>query len=123
MAWPFAPDAWGKGKAFLCKASNCGTEINLYIRAKIGFCNCTTGIADDADLDRMGDLDLLGGQVAALGDGRPITIGHMKGRSRAYTPTARSPLGKTAIQLHSTTAAKARHSTLLSCNFMFALVS
>ena len=62
VAWPFAPDAWGKGKAFLCKASNCGTQISLYIRAKIGFCNCTTGIADDADLDRWA-TDLLGGQV------------------------------------------------------------
>lgn len=87
----------GKGKAFLCKASNCGTDIKLYIRAKMGFCNCTTGIADDADLDRMGDLDLIAGQVAALGEGRPITVAHMKGRSRTYKIGARNPLGKTAI--------------------------
>ena len=71
VAWPFATDEWGKGKAFQCKAFSCGTEINLYIRAKMGFCNCTTGIADDGDLNRMGDLDLIAGQVAALGNGRP----------------------------------------------------
>ncbi len=97
VAWPFPPDEWGKGKAFRCTASNCGTEINLYVRAKLGFCNCNTGIADDSDLDRMGDLHLVGGQTSALGAGRPITVGHMLGRSRAYALTARSPLGRTVI--------------------------
>ena len=97
VAWPFAPDEWGKGKAFRCEGSNCGAEVNLYIRAKLGFCNCETGIADDADLDRMGDLYLVGGQVTALAAGRPITVGHMTGRSRVYALSARSPLGKTAI--------------------------
>ena len=64
--WPgrFPTDQWGKGKAFRCKARDCGTEVNLYIRAKIGFCNCTTGIADDEELDRLGDLDLIGSEVA-----------------------------------------------------------
>ena len=97
VAWPFAKDEWGKGKAFRCKTSDCGAEINLYIRAKLGFCNCETGIADDADLERMGDLYLVGGQTTALGACRPITVGHMTGRSRAYTLTARSPPGTTAI--------------------------
>ena len=99
VAWPFAPDEWGKGKAFRCEASNCGAETNLYIRAKLGFCNCETGVSDDADLDRMGDLYLVGGQAAALSAGRAITVGHMMGRSRAYTFTARNPLGKTAISV------------------------
>ena len=97
VAWPFAPDEWGKGKAFRCEGSVCGAEVNLYLRAKLGFCNCETGIADDADLDRMGDLHLVGGEVAALGEGRSIAVGHMTGRSRAYVLPARSPLGKTAI--------------------------
>ena len=51
--WPFALDQWGKGKAFRCKAADCGTEVNIYLRAKLGLCNCTTGVADDEDLDRM----------------------------------------------------------------------
>jgi hypothetical protein len=45
----------------------------------------------------MGNLHLVSGQNAALGAGRLITVGHMTGRSRAYTLTAVSPLGTTAI--------------------------
>jgi len=98
MAWPFPTDPWGKGKAFRCKATNCGTEVNVYLRAKIGFCNCTTGVADDDDVDRMGDLVLVG-EASPLGTSRPIRIASMEGRSRAYTLNAGSPVGKTAISV------------------------
>ena len=84
VAWPFPIDQWGKGKAFQCKAADCGSEVNIYLRAKIGFCNCTTGIADDDDLDRMGDLALVG-SASPRGEGRPISVAWMKGRARAYT--------------------------------------
>jgi len=97
-SWPFPLDPWGKGKAFRCKASDCGTEVKLYVRAKIGFCNCTTGVADDEDVDRMGDLVLVG-DVSPLGAGRPINIAWMKGRSRAYKLTTRDAAGKTAISV------------------------
>ena len=46
IAWPFPLDQWGKGKAFRCKSADCGTEITVYVRAKIGFCNCSTGVSD-----------------------------------------------------------------------------
>jgi hypothetical protein len=92
-------DQWGKGKAFRCKAADCGAEVNLYLRAKLGSCNCTNGVADDAELDRMSDFDLVGGEVLPLGDGRPITVAWMKGRSRAYALTARKPPGKTALSV------------------------
>ena len=36
VPWPFPMDQWGKGKAFTCKAADCGTQVTLYIRAKIG---------------------------------------------------------------------------------------
>ena len=52
-------------------------------------------MADDAELDRVGDLDLVGSETAALGPGRPITVHGMKGRSRGYAvgaPPARSVL-------------------------------
>src|SRR4051812_31667482 len=55
VAWPFPMDQWGKGKAFTCKAADCGAEVTVYIRAKIGFCNCSTGVADDEELDRISD--------------------------------------------------------------------
>lgn len=82
--WPFPLDQWGKGKAYRCKAEDCGTEVNLYVRAKIGFCNCTTGVADDEELDRISDYDLVGNRLAAQGPGRPIEIAWMKGRSRSF---------------------------------------
>jgi hypothetical protein len=88
MPWPFPVDQWGKGKAFRCKSTDCGAEVSLYVRAKIGFCNCSTGVSDDEELDRISDNDLLGSKPIALGPGRPIAIGWMKGRSRAFTVDA-----------------------------------
>jgi len=87
VQWPFPTDEWGKGKAFRCAASNCGVDINLYIRAKIGFCNCTTGVSDDDELARLSDFNLMGEKPSATGPGRPISVRWMKGRSRGYTVT------------------------------------
>jgi hypothetical protein len=81
--WPFGADPWGKGKAFRCNAEDCGSEVQLYVRAKLGFCNCTTGVADDGDLEQMGDLALIG-KATPVGAGREIVVGSMRGRSRAY---------------------------------------
>jgi hypothetical protein len=82
--WPFPTDEWGEGKAFRCLADDCGVEVNVYIRAKIGFCNCTTGVSDDIELDRLSDFHLMGDKPAVLGPGHEIKIAWMKGRSRAY---------------------------------------
>jgi hypothetical protein len=84
VPWPFPMDEWGRGKAYRCPAANCGAEVNVFLRAKIGFCNCTGGIADDEELERLSDFHLTGGQVTALKAGQPITVGWMKGRSRPY---------------------------------------
>jgi hypothetical protein len=89
-AWPFAIDQWGQGWAYQCKAADCGIDVNLYVRPKLGFCNCQTGVADDEELDRVSDLDLVGSERSALGPGRPITVHWMKGRSRGYTVGASS---------------------------------
>src|SRR5215470_7501250 len=94
-AWPFPIDQWGQGWAYQCKAADCGIEVNLYLRPKIGFCNCQTGVADDEELDRVSDVDLIGGEGSALGPGRPIAVHWMKGRSRGYrigAPSTRSVL-------------------------------
>jgi hypothetical protein len=82
--WPFPMDQWGTGNAFICKASDCGSEINLYVRPKIGFCNCTIGVADDEELERLADFDLFRNDQKAAAPGRPIQVGWMKGRSRPY---------------------------------------
>ena len=84
ITWPFLMDQWGKGKAFRCKDADCGTDVELYVRAKIGFCNCATGVADDEELERVADVSLLDDRYAALAAGHPIKIGHMAGRIRPY---------------------------------------
>ena len=95
--WPFPIDQWGGGWAFQCKAADCGVDVNLYLRPKIGFCNCETGVADDEELDRVSDTDLVGSERSALGPGQPITVHWMKGRSRGYTVGA--PSGKSVLSL------------------------
>jgi hypothetical protein len=93
--WPFPVDQWGGGWAFQCKAADCGTDVALYLRPKIGFCNCQTGVADDEELDRVSDLELLGSESSPRGPGRPILVHWMKGRSRDYAvgaPSAKSVL-------------------------------
>jgi hypothetical protein len=85
--WPFPPDPWGRGKAFRCAAAQCGIEMSVFVRPKIGFCNCATGVADDDELARIGDLDLLAYRLAPRGAGRAIRIAWMNGRSRIYLVT------------------------------------
>lgn len=97
LAWPFPIDQFGRGKAYQCDATVCGSAVTLYVRAKIGFCNCTTGVADDAELERIGDLDLLGDKREPLDAGRPIAVAWMKGRSRPYSFNERS--GPSALSI------------------------
>ena len=97
VQWPFPVDEWGKGKAFQCKAADCGAEVNLYIRAKIGFCNCTTGVADDDELKRLSDFNLMGDKLSVAGPGRPITVAWMKGRSQSYALAGRFRTGHSAL--------------------------
>jgi hypothetical protein len=82
--WPFPTDLWGKGKAFRCGPSDCGVEVNLYIRTKVGFCNCTTGVSNDDDIDRLGDFYFFSAKPSALGSGHPVRAAWMQGRSRSY---------------------------------------
>jgi hypothetical protein len=91
VKWPFPVDQWGGGRAFVCGPADCGTKVNLYIRPKVGFCNCATGVADDPELERVSDIELITRQAQPRGPGRPVKVGWMFGRSRAYA----APDGKT----------------------------
>jgi hypothetical protein len=82
--WPFGLDEWGIGKAFVCAPAQCGVEIKVYVRSKIGFCNCSTGVSDDAELERVADAYLVSPESRAAGPGHPIAVGWMKGRLRPY---------------------------------------
>jgi hypothetical protein len=99
VKWPFPIDQWGTGRAFQCRAGDCGTEVNLYLRAKLGFCNCATGVSDDTELDRVGDLELLSDKFEGLSDGRPISVGWMQGRSRPFHVTIPYASPRTALAI------------------------
>ncbi len=84
IAWPFPRDGWPAGRAFRCAADSCGGEIEIYIRPKLGFCNCDRGVADDDEVDRVADLDLLSERFAPLEAGRVVRVADMAGRMRKY---------------------------------------
>ena len=84
VAWPFPRDGWPAGRAFRCAVELCGDEIELYVRPKIGFCNCDSGVADDDEVDRVTDLDLMSERFLPLEPGKAIRIADMPGRLRSY---------------------------------------
>ena len=85
IAWPFPRDGWPAGRAFHCGTAACGDEVEVYVRPKIGFCsNCDTGVADDDEVDRVADLDLMSERFAPLAPGQVIEVADMHGRLRRY---------------------------------------
>ena len=84
IARPFPRDGWPAGRAFRCAPEACGGEIEVYVRPKAGFCNCDSGVADDDEVDRVADLDLISERFVALAPGSVIRIADMAGRIRAY---------------------------------------
>jgi len=84
VTWPFLTDQWGTGRAFRCESEQCGSKVYVYLRAKIGFCRCATGVSDDDEIDRIGDVELIGPEYKALASGHPITVGTLVGRVRLF---------------------------------------
>jgi hypothetical protein len=84
ISWPFPRDGWPAGRAFRCTAASCGGDIEVYVRPKIGFCNCDRGVADDDEVDRVADLDLLSERFVPIEAGEVVRVADMPGRIRAY---------------------------------------
>ena len=84
IAWPFPRDGWPAGKAFRCGAAVCSEGVEVYVRPKIGFCNCDIGVADDDEVDRVADLDLMSERFAPREAGKVVRVAEMPGRIRAY---------------------------------------
>jgi hypothetical protein len=84
IAWPFPRDGWPAGRAFRCANELCGKDVEVYARPKIGFCNCDRGVADDDEVDRVSDLDLISERFAPLAPGKTVRIADMAGRFRSY---------------------------------------
>jgi hypothetical protein len=84
IAWPFPRDGWPAGRAFRCGAAECGADLEVYLRPKLGFCNCDSGVADDDEVDRVADLDMISAQFTPLKAGDVVDVADMRGRIRAY---------------------------------------
>ena len=84
IAWPFPRDGWPAGRTFHCASELCGDDVELYVRPKAGFCNCDSGVADDDEVDRVTDLDLMSERFVALEPGKAIRVAGMPGRLRTY---------------------------------------
>src|ERR1051325_8121351 len=54
--WPFPMDQWGLGNAWRCSPEDCGT---------------------DAELERVGDVELFGQKFSAPADGHAIAVAWM----------------------------------------------
>jgi hypothetical protein len=84
--WPFLVDQWGTGRAFVCMPADCDGKVEVYVRPKIGFCNCSTGVSDDTELERVADTELLDANIRPLDAGHAIKVGWMRGLARLYRP-------------------------------------
>jgi hypothetical protein len=82
IGWPFPRDGWPAGRAFRC--ASCANAVEIYVRPKIGFCNCDRGVADDDEVDRVADLDLISERFVPIEAGKAIGVADMQGRMRAY---------------------------------------
>jgi hypothetical protein len=85
IPWPFGRDAWPPGLAFRCMAPDCSDGAEVYVRPKMGFCNCALGVSDDEEVDRVIDLDLISEHFRPVAAGKPVHIAGLAGRSRSYT--------------------------------------
>jgi hypothetical protein len=83
IAWPFPRDGWPAGRAFRCATAACA-DIEIYVRPKIGFCNCEGGVADDDEVDRVADVDLISEAFAPIAQGEVVRLAGMAGRTRRY---------------------------------------
>jgi hypothetical protein len=90
VTWPFLMDQWGLGRAFHCDAKDCGVAVDVFVRTKIGFCNCTSGVSDDDELERVADVELVGESYKPANAGHPIAVAWMQGRSRPYDVAGRA---------------------------------
>jgi len=84
IAWPFPRDGWPAGRAFRCGVAWCGDDVEVYVRPKVGFCNCDRGVTDDDEVDRVADLDLISERFVPLAAGEVVRVAEMPGRIRAY---------------------------------------
>ena len=84
IRWTPPIDNWGTGLAFVCDNAGCPGGVKMFARTKVGFCNCFSGVADDDEIDRIGDVDLHGETYKPDAPGAITEIGELRGRKRLF---------------------------------------
>jgi hypothetical protein len=114
VSWQLPIDPWGPGQAFQCSGGACGAEVRLYARTKTGFCNCFGGVADDDEIDRIGDVDLHGDDFAGTAPGRVTELGGMQGRARGFRASLNQGGTRQVVSIVVASDCKAVVATLVS---------
>ena len=111
--WRMPLDNWGTGLAWRGTGPD-GAAIRLFARTKTGFCNCFDGIADDIEIDRIGDVDLHGGDFSAVAPGQAAAVGALPGRTRAFRTADRWTGTRHVLSIVAAADCKAVVATLVS---------
>jgi hypothetical protein len=82
--WPYGHDGWPAGLALQCSSGQCRNDQLILTRVKFGFCNCETGVRDDAEVDYVADVDLIDAQFTPIENGQSVTLFGLRGRQRLY---------------------------------------
>jgi hypothetical protein len=82
--WTPPIENWGTGMAFTCDNGGCPSGVRMFARTKVGFCNCFSGVADDDEIDRIGDVDLHGESYQPDAPGVATAVGDLQGRKRVF---------------------------------------
>ena len=112
-AWNLPLDNWGQGRVWHTPAAN-GSSISLFARTKTGFCNCFNGIADDAEIERIGDVDLHGDNFKAAAPGHVTALGDLPGRERSFEASNRWTGTRHVLSIVAASDCKAVVATLVS---------
>ena len=108
-AWRVPLDNWGQGRAWQSSAG-----VTMLARTKTGFCNCFGGIANDEEIDRIGDVDLHGETFVAAGPGEVVAVGALAGRKRLFQASTRFGGTRQVLSIVAATDCKAVVATLVS---------
>ena len=113
-AWTPPIDNWGTGLSFVCDNAACPGGVRMFARTKVGFCNCFSGVADDDEIDRIGDVDLHGGAYKPIEAGQVTVVGDLKGRKRLFQIQNRWAGGRQVLSIVVASDCKAVVATLVS---------
>ena len=112
-AWHMPLDNWGEGRVWRAALPG-GGEVRLFARTKTGFCNCFDGIANDDEIDRIGDVDLHGDDFRPIAPGRVTTLGALPGRERLFRASGKWSGARHVLSLVVAADCKAVVATLVS---------